>query len=111
MDGGTPQDNPFSANTGKLAQIWSYGLRNPQGLAYDLQTDRLWCVDHGPRGGDEINLIMPGENYGWADVSHGFEYWIPVRVGKAPYIEGMQDPLKSYTPSIAPYLCEFSCIG
>lgn len=101
LDGSVPEDNPF-AGGGGLAEIWSYGHRNPQGLAYDIARGRLWSNEHGPRGGDEINLIEKGENYGWPVVSHGMEYWGPVAVGEATRKEGMADPLKVYIPSIAP---------
>lgn len=101
LDGTVPKDNPFAAGGG-LAEIWSYGHRNPQGLFYDSAHGRLWSIEHGPRGGDEINLIEPGKNYGWPVVSHGMEYWGPVAVGEATRKEGMADPIKVYIPSIAP---------
>lgn len=100
-DGRVPADNPFAAGGG-LAEIWSYGHRNPQGLVYDRVNDRLWSIEHGPRGGDEINLIKPGRNYGWPVVSHGKEYWGPVQVGEGRTKPGMEDPVKVYIPSIAP---------
>lgn len=101
LDGSTPSDNPFS-NSEALSEIWSYGHRNPQGIAYDRKTQRLWSIEHGPRGGDEINLILPGKNYGWPVVSHGQEYWGPVPVGESTHKKGMEDPTKVYIPSIAP---------
>lgn len=101
IDGTVPEDNPF-ANGGGLPEIWSYGHRNPQGIAFDLVNNRLWSNEHGPRGGDEINLIMPGKNYGWPVVSHGKEYWGPVRVGEGTTRVGMVDAVKVYIPSIAP---------
>ncbi len=101
LDGTVPEDNPFRTGGG-LAEIWSYGHRNPQGLAYDLSRGRLWSNEHGPRGGDEINLIERAGNYGWPVVSHGMEYWGPIRVGEATHKEGMVDPIKVYIPSIAP---------
>ena len=70
-DGSVPKDNPFVGQKGVLASIWSYGHRNPQGLAYDAETGRLWESEHAPRGGDEINLIQPKLNYGWPIVSYG----------------------------------------
>ncbi len=100
-DGSVPDDNPFVEGEG-LPEIWCYGLRNTQGLFWDRATGRLWSNDHGPRGGDEINLIRPGANYGWPVVSHGKEYWGPVAVGEATSKPGMQDPVKVFTPSIAP---------
>ncbi len=101
LDGSVPEDNPFIAKEG-LAEIWSYGHRNPQGLFYHNETGKLWSNEHGPRGGDEINLIEAGKNYGWPVVSHGKEYWGPMAVGEATSKPGMVDPLKVYIPSIAP---------
>jgi len=101
MDGTIPDDNPFTDGSGQPA-IWSYGHRNPQGLAYDATTTRLWSNEHGPRGGDEINLISRGANYGWPVISHGKEYWGPVAVGEATSRAGYEDPSKIYIPSIAP---------
>ncbi len=101
VDGSLPADNPFAAGGG-LAEIYSYGHRNPQGLVYDEAGMRLWSIEHGPRGGDELNLIVKGGNYGWPVVSQGMEYWGPVAVGEATHREGMIDPLKVYIPSIAP---------
>lgn len=101
LDGTVPEDNPF-ATGGGLPEIWSYGHRNPQGIAYDSVNNRLWSNEHGPRGGDEINLIMPGKNYGWPVVSHGKEYWGPVQVGEGTTKVGMVDAVKVYIPSIAP---------
>lgn len=102
LDGSIPKDNPFIGTTNALPEIWSYGHRNPQGLQFDPQTNRLWSNEHGPRGGDEINLITAGANYGWPDVSHGKEYWGPIAVGESTEKEGIISPLKVYTPSIAP---------
>ncbi|HSH29548.1 MAG TPA: PQQ-dependent sugar dehydrogenase [Thiohalobacter sp.] len=102
LDGSVPQDNPFVGRKDVLLEIWSYGHRNPQGLVYDSEHERLWMIEHGPRGGDEINLIERGANYGWPVVSHGKEYWGPVDVGEATSKPGMEDPVKVYIPSIAP---------
>ena len=88
--------------TDALPEIWSYGHRNPQGLFYDRQNKRLWSIEHGPRGGDEINLINPGLNYGWPVISYGKEYYSPARVGENTHKEGMEQPVKYYVPSIAP---------
>ncbi|MDF2153514.1 PQQ-dependent sugar dehydrogenase [Vibrio sp. CAU 1672] len=101
LDGSVPEDNPFIKQQGK-PEIWSFGHRNPQGLFYDQQTEQLWSVEHGPRGGDEINLIEPGNNYGWARASHGKEYWGPLDVGEAKSLPGMMNPKLVYIPSIAP---------
>ena len=101
LDGTVPDDNPF-ANGGGRPEIWSYGHRNPQGIVYDTRHDRLWSNEHGPRGGDEINSITPGKNYGWPVVSHGKEYWGPVPVGEGQAKTTMVDAVKVYIPSIAP---------
>lgn len=95
-------DNPFAANNNAKAEIWSYGHRNPQGLFFDKTTNQLWSIEHGPRGGDEVNLIEKGANYGWPITSHGKEYWGPIKVGEAQEKEGINSPKKVYVPSIAP---------
>ena len=101
-DGRIPADNPFKQRKDVLPEIWSYGHRNPQGMAYDYDNKRLWLIEHGPRGGDEINLVLPGRNYGWPVISYGKEYWGPLAVGEGTHREGMEQPIKQYTPSIAP---------
>ncbi|MCL1137915.1 PQQ-dependent sugar dehydrogenase [Shewanella pneumatophori] len=101
-DGSVPSDNPFIADKAVLDEIWSYGHRNPQGLVYDVQSKKLWSIEHGPRGGDEINLIKAGANYGWPITSHGKEYWGPISVGDGKVKEGIEPPVKVYIPSIAP---------
>lgn len=101
-NGLAPEDNPFTKVNSALNEIWSYGHRNPQGLFYDRSTQQLWSIEHGPRGGDEINLILKGENYGWPVTSHGKEYWGPISVGEAKTLPGIQTPKKVYVPSIAP---------
>ncbi|MGM0520003.1 MAG: PQQ-dependent sugar dehydrogenase [Campylobacterota bacterium] len=102
LDGTIPQDNPFVKNSEALNAIYSYGHRNPQGIFYDKQTKKLWSIEHGPRGGDEINLVKKGLNYGWPVISYGKEYWAPIQVGESTHKEGMQQPKKEFTPSIAP---------
>ncbi|MGF1681286.1 PQQ-dependent sugar dehydrogenase [Photobacterium minamisatsumaniensis] len=102
LNGKVPADNPFVKQSKALPEIWSYGHRNPQGLLYDSHTNRLWSNEHGPRGGDEINLITKGSNYGWPITSHGKEYWGPITVGEAKEKEGIVSPKKVYIPSIAP---------
>lgn len=98
-DGRVPKDNPFVGRSDALPEIWSYGHRNPQGLA--VRSGQLWESEHGPRGGDELNLIEKGGNYGWAEVSLGQEYWGPFSVGEESK-PGMINPVKAYIPSIAP---------
>ncbi len=102
LDGSLPADNPFINKENTHAEIWSYGHRNPQGLYFDNDTDTLWAIEHGPRGGDEINLIKKGANYGWAKTSYGKEYWGPLDVGESKEAEGVESPVKIYIPSIAP---------
>lgn len=102
LDGTVPKDNPFVNNFKALNEIYSYGHRNPQGIFYDKQSKKLYAIEHGPRGGDEINLIEKGSNYGWAIVSKGKEYWNTDYVGKYRSNKKYTDAIKVYTPSIAP---------
>lgn len=102
LDGSIPNDNPYVNSKTILTEIWSYGHRNPQGLAYDHKFNRLWEIEHGPRGGDEINLIKAAANYGWPVISYGKEYWGPLAVGEGTHRKGMEQPIKYYVPSIAP---------
>ena len=101
LDGSIPQDNPFVGKDG-LDEIYSYGHRNPQGLFYDKVSKKLYECEHGPRGGDEINIIEKGKNYGWATISHGKEYSTNKAVGISTHQKGMEQPIKVYIPSIAP---------
>jgi glucose/arabinose dehydrogenase len=96
-DGTVPKDNPFVTRAGALPTIWSYGHRNPQGLAWDPVTGKLWSSEHGPNGGDEINIIEPGRNYGWGVITMGTEPGMTKR--SEP---GMEQPIVHYTPTIAP---------
>ena len=101
-DGAPAPGNPFANKPGARPEIWSYGHRNPQGLAINPADGKLWEQEHGPMGGDEINLIVPGHNYGWPLVCYGVNYnGTPVGTGKAT-MEGVEDPLWHWTPSIAP---------
>jgi len=102
VDGSVPQDNPFVDIEGARIEIWSYGHRNPQGLVWDGVYQRLWSIEHGPRGGDELNLIERGGNYGWPIISYGKEYASFRAVGEDTHKEGMEQPKKFYIPSIAP---------
>lgn len=104
-DGKAPADNPFaipeSRKTGALPEIWSYGHRNPQGLV-QAPDGRLWEMEHGPQGGDEINLIAPGRNYGWPVITYGENYG-GGKIGAGITTQaGMEQPLYFWTPSIAP---------
>ncbi len=102
LDGTIPKDNPFVNKDKKKPEIYSYGHRNPQGLFYDKKSKKLWSIEHGPRGGDEINLIKKGLNYGWPIISYGKEYWSALSVGEGTHKKGMVQPKKVYIPSIAP---------
>ena len=97
-DGTVAEDNPFKDRP--LAAVWSYGHRNPQGMAIHPATGRLWQQEHGPRGGDEINRIVKGANYGWPVATYGKEYWGPPIAPS--HKEGTEGPVKYYVPSIAP---------
>lgn len=101
-DGSVPPDNPFVNTAGAQPQVWSYGHRNPQGAALHPVSGKLWLHEHGPRGGDEINIPLPGRNYGWPVISYGREYsGLAVGDGltEAP---GMEQPVHYWVPSIAP---------
>ena len=101
-EGAAPNDNPFVGKFGARPEIWSYGHRNPQGLAFNPANGKLWEQEHGPMGGDEINIIAAGHNYGWPQVSYGLNYdGTPVGAGKAQ-MAGMDDSVWHWTPSIAP---------
>ncbi len=99
-DGGVPADNPLRHRPGALPEIWSWGHRNPQGAAWGPD-GRLWVHEHGPQGGDEINRPEPGRNYGWPVVTHGENYG-GGKIGEGTAKAGMEPPLHSWVPSIAP---------
>ena len=101
QDGRVPKDNPFFETKGALKEIWSFGHRNAQGLAFDPMSGDLYEQEHGPRGGDEINKIEKGANYGWPVITYGKEYWGP-SIGEGKKKKGMKQPLKYWVPSIAP---------
>ncbi len=100
-DGRVPVDNPFVGQDGVLPEIYSYGHRNVQGLFLDAENQVLWSHEHGPRGGDELNIIEPGVNYGWPVVSHGIDY-SGARITPHTSLPGMRDPVRYWTPAIAP---------
>jgi len=99
-DGRIPEDNPFVGQAGARPEIWSYGHRSPQGLAFHPETGDLWETEHGPQGGDEVNLILPGRNYGWPVIGYGVEYG-GARIHASTHQEGMEQPAHHWTPSIA----------
>ena len=100
-DGSVPDDNPFVGRAGYKPEIYSMGHRNQQGLALHPTTGALWAADHGPQGGDEINIVEPGMNYGWPVVSYGRQYEGP-RISESHSIEGLREPFTMWVPSIAP---------
>jgi aldose sugar dehydrogenase len=100
-DGSVPDDNPFAGRADALPEIYSYGHRNVQGIALDAETGTVWVHEHGPRGGDELNLLEPGENYGWPLATHGIDY-SGARISPFRELPGMRPPLAVWTPAIAP---------
>ena len=105
-DGRIPADNPFVDVPGAVGSIWSYGHRTPQGLEFDPRTNRVWSTEHGPRGGDEVNLLLPGRNYGWPLFSKGQNYDGTVvnwdgRRGTGVALEDVEQPVVDLTPSVA----------
>ena len=100
-DGRIPIDNPFVNKRNSKKAIFSYGHRNPQGMIYDEDKDEIWIHEHGPRGGDEINIIEAGKNYGWPLASYGVNY-IGTKFTNKTSIDGMVNPLHYWVPSITP---------
>ena len=100
-DGSVPTDNPFVGKEGARPEIWSYGHRNPQGLAMNPATGDVWATEHGPQGGDELNLIKKGANYGWPVIGFGVNYGSGAAIHAATKKEGMEQPVVVWVPSIA----------
>jgi aldose sugar dehydrogenase len=100
-DGSVPSDNPFVGRDGAKPEIWSYGHRNEQGLAINPATGDVWETEHGPRGGDEVNIASKGKNYGWPVIGYGIDY-SGAKIHDAATRDGMEQPLKYWVPSIAP---------
>jgi aldose sugar dehydrogenase len=99
-DGRVPTDNPFVSRAGAKPEIWSYGHRNVQGLAIHPDTGELWANEHGPQGGDELNRIEPGKNYGWPVIGYGVNYTTGLAIHSGTHRQGMEQPLKIWVPSI-----------
>lgn len=99
-DGSVPSDNPFLNNPDIEPEIWAYGHRNAQGLAIDMETGAVWQTEHGPQGGDELNLVAAGENYGWPVVGYGVNYRSGLAIHKGTMDENMADPSHVWVPSI-----------
>jgi glucose/arabinose dehydrogenase len=100
-DGRVPSDNPFVGRPGALPEIWSYGHRNVQGAALNPATGELWADEHGPQGGDELNVVQAGKNYGWPVITYGAEYGSGAKIGEGTAKAGMEQPLTYWVPSIA----------
>ncbi len=100
-DGSAPKDNPFVGKSGAKPEIWSYGHRNPQGLVVHPTTGQVWAVEHGPQGGDELNLSEPGKNYGWPVVGFGVNYGAGKAIHAATMAPGMETAKNVWVPSIA----------
>ena len=98
-DGSVPADNPFVGQEGARPEIWSYGHRNAQGLVVDGESGNVWITEHGPQGGDELNLILAGVNYGWPVIGYGVNYRTGSAIHAATHQEGMEQPKKVWVPS------------
>jgi glucose/arabinose dehydrogenase len=105
-DGGIPKDNPFVGREGARPEIWSYGHRNVQAAALHPDTGRLWTVEHGARGGDELNQPQAGKNYGWPVITYGIDY-NGAKIGEGTSKPGMEQPVYYWDPVIAPSGAEF----
>lgn len=101
-DGTVPDDNPFVGREHALPEIYTYGNRNVQGIALQAGTTRIWTHEHGPQGGDEVNIIAAGANYGWPVITYGRNYVIGTKIGEGTHKAGMIQPVLQWTPSIAP---------
>ncbi|MGH1438912.1 MAG: PQQ-dependent sugar dehydrogenase [Cellvibrionaceae bacterium] len=101
-DGAVPKDNPFVSTPNAKPEIYSYGHRNIQGLSLHPITGQVWAHEHGPQGGDEVNLILKGKNYGWPVITYGEEYGSGFKIGEGTKKVGMQQPIHFWDPSIAP---------
>jgi len=101
-DGSTPGTNPVWNTPGARPEIYSYGHRNVQGIALNSDSGRIWAHEHGPQGGDELNVLAPGRNYGWPVITYGRNYVIGTQIGEGTHKDGMEQPRHYWTPSIAP---------
>ncbi|HEY8548918.1 MAG TPA: PQQ-dependent sugar dehydrogenase [Vicinamibacterales bacterium] len=101
-DGRVPADNPFVGREGVRPEIWSYGHRNVQGLAIHPETGDVWTHEHGPQGGDEVNVTLPGRNYGWPVIGFGVMYRTGAAIHAGTHHEGMEQPAHVWVPSIGP---------
>ena len=102
VDGTVPADNPFVGKAGALPELWSYGHRNVQGAALHPATGVLWTHEHGPQGGDELNIDLPGRNYGWPVITWGRQYVVGTKIGEGTARPDIEPALQTWVPSIAP---------
>ena len=100
-DGTIPENNPFTQNSNAKPEIYTFGNRNMQGIALDPTTNEVWTIEHGPQGGDELNLMKPGVNFGWPVITYGVNYGIGTKIGEGTHKTGMSQPVYYWTPSIA----------
>jgi len=100
-DGSVPPDNPFVGRTDARPEIFTWGHRNPQGLTVHPETGQVWEIEHGPRGGDELNILKAGANYGWPLATHGIDYNGAI-ISPNKSLPGMEDPIRFWVPSISP---------
>lgn len=101
-DGSVPEDNPFVGREGARPEIFTYGNRNMQGMIVHPETGRVWTHEHGPQGGDEVNIMQAGVNYGWPVITYGVNYGLGTKIGEGTHKEGMAQPIHKWVPSIAP---------
>jgi len=101
-DGSIPANNPFVGRSDIKPEIYTYGNRNMQGMVLHPETGKIWTHEHGPQGGDEINIMQPGANYGWPVITHGVNYGTGTRICEGTHKQGMQQPMYNWVPSIAP---------
>lgn len=101
-DGTIPNDNPFIRTANAKPEIYTYGNRNMQGMAIHPETKEIWTHEHGPQGGDEVNIMRPGVNYGWPVITYGVNYGFGTKIGEGTHKKGMEQPVHKWVPSIAP---------
>lgn len=101
-DGSVPEDNPFVDRPDAKPEIYTYGNRNMQGMVLHPETKEVWTHEHGPQGGDEINIMRAGVNYGWPVITYGVNYGIGTKIGEGTHKQGMEQPVYKWVPSIAP---------
>ena len=106
-DGSVPDDNPFVEKLGSRPELYTLGHRNVQGLTLHPQTGIPWAHEHGPQGGDEVNVLRAGKNYGWPVITYGVNYGTGTRIGEGTHKPGMEQPLYYWDPSIAPSGMDF----